>query len=53
MHKAGAALEPNEIHAGTFFFYFSKKANVQTEAFGIDSFLIAVKEQGSIKAAGE
>lgn len=26
---------------------------MQTEAFGIDSFLIAVKEQGNIKEAGE
>lgn len=26
---------------------------MQTEAFGIESFLIAVKEQGNMKAAGE
>lgn len=53
MHKADAAPEPNERHTGTFFFILKKSTNTQIEASGIDSFLIAVKEQGNIKEAGE
>lgn len=56
MPKVDAAPEPNEIHIVTFFFFNhieKKKPNIQTEFFGINRFLISVKEQGNIKEAGE
>lgn len=54
MHKADEASEGNEIHTGPFFYMKNKcKCADRSHLAGIKSFLIAVKEQGHIKEAGE